>query len=589
MSLKSTKHAGYCWQNDEDDVSDPISNEAVRETLAILLASPQFARARRSAAFLQYIVDETLAGRGDRLKAFNIASDVFERDEDFDPRIDPIVRVEAKRLRDHLADYYADNAGYAEIHIEIPKGGYVPEFSLLSATQSVPDQPNRSQTNAPAPLRPYLARTRLALIAIVGSLLAVGLLLSTTVDTPITETGRSSETGTYLAVLPLDTLSNNPQEDQLAAGMVEAVVTDLTRLSGISVMAHASLLNIDKTTINLSALRQDFGVTHVLRGSLESGDEAIRMNVQLVDIKNGTTIWAERFDSKPDDLLDLQDLFAERIVERLSIPTSARERVELRNRTSTSLEALALYRQGLVMIMPPNDIERVTWARQAFQRAITLDPGFGGGYAGTGFSHTVMALFLKTAEPDVELAKGIELALRAIEIDPDFGMGYVTLALSYALSGRSDEALANARRAVSVQPGDAFTQFVYGLCLIYTGNPTDSIARFDEALRLDPAEPRTPYRNLKGIAYLATGDAIEANKLFDENLRIGGPAGPHMDWFRAIALIKLDETQAARSMIHDLLRRYPDFPVEHWVTRHIPDASTHSEMLTLLREHGFTG
>jgi hypothetical protein len=149
-------------------------------------------------------------------------------------------------------------------------------------------------------------------------------------------------------------------------------------------------------------------------------------------------IWADRLDGKAQDLLGLQDVLAARIVKHLAVRVSSEEQTLLNQRHSSNPEALALYRQALVLLMPPNDMDRIITARHMFQRIIEIDPEFGGGYAGKGFSHSVTVLFFKSTEPDIELKKGINLALKAIETDPEFGMGYVTLAFAYAMSGRQE-------------------------------------------------------------------------------------------------------------------------------------------------------
>ena len=300
-------------------------------------------------------------------------------------------------------------------------------------------------------------------------------------------------------------------------------------------------------------------------GSLERQGDLIRVNVQLIETSFSKTIWGDRLDVRIQDFLTLQDDLTERIVNHLAIQISAHERGLVKRRHSNNPEALALYRQALVLLMPPNDMDRVVTARHMFQRVIDLDPEFGGGYAGKGFSHAVTVLFLTSGKPEVELENSIKLALKAIEVDPGFGMGYATLAFAYVMSGRKDEALFNARRAIEVQPGDAFTRFVYGLCLTFSGNPQEAIAPLSEAIRLDPAEPRTPYRNVLGIAHYLSEEYSTAAGIFEENIRNRGPSGPHMDIFRASAYAELGNAKKAGSIIHDLLKSYPQFPVEEWL------------------------
>ncbi|MCP4334685.1 MAG: hypothetical protein GY785_18685 [Gammaproteobacteria bacterium] len=550
-----------------------VRESDVRATLARILGSKSFARTKRVGPFLSFVVEEAFAGRGSRLKAFTIAQEIYGRDETFDPRTDTIVRVEAGRLRHRLTQYYETEGRNDPVLIELPKGGYTPRFTRNNVAVLKTAIQTRA-SNATLVAAPGRSLTRIGSVVVLTIIVALTAWIFLTKDRQTTLNSSAEiienpaqSSRLFLAVLPLKTLADDPLEDRLAAGLVEAIVTDMTKLSGLSVMAHTSLLNLDTRPGNLSTIRRDFGATHALRGSLEREDDLIRVNVQLVDIATSTTVWAERLDGKVGNLLDLQDILAEKIVNHLAVQVSRNEYTLLRKRHTSNPEALALYRQALVLMMPPDDIQRVVTAQHMFQRIIEIDPDFGGGYAGGSFTHLVTALFLRAKDPDGELEKGINLSLRAIEVDPDFGMGYVTLAFAYAMSGRQDEALFNARRAVAVQPGDAFTQFVYGLSLTLAGKPHTAIVALSEAIRLDPAEPRTPYRNVLGIAHYGAGEYLLAAEIFDENLSNEGPTGPHMDAFRAVTYAKLGKEEEARAIIDKLVHSHPKFPIDNWLAR----------------------
>jgi len=539
---------------------------------------------------LRFVVEEKLAGRGDRLKAFTIAREVYGRDENFDPRTDTNVRVDAGRLRSRLASYYESGGCNDPVRIDVPKGGYTPVFGWKSDdTSDVVLQPRPAPVPARPSRNPIVRFTPLFLIIIAvifGWIFVESDRRTDQAALDIVSGDLEKPSSAFLVVLPLVTLSDDPLESRLAAGLQEAVVTDMAKLSGLSVMAHASPMNLEPRSPGLNRLKREFGATHALRGSLEHENDQIRVNVQLVDIDTGTTVWAERLDSEAKSLLDLQDVLSERIIEHLTIRTSSTERALLKRHHASSPEALALYRQALVLLMPPNDMERIITARHMFQRVIDLDPEFAGGYAGMGFTHTVTVLFLKSEDPEIELGKGIDMALKAIETDPEFGMGHVTLAFANVMSGRYDEALSSARRAIDAQPGDAFTQFVYGLSLGHSGFPSEAIAPLSEALRLDPAEPRTPYRNVLGLAYFATGEYAIAAELFDKNLELGGPSGPHMDMFRASAYAELGQEEMAKSIISGLVESYPEFPFEKWLARWVKNGDDRERLMANLHRLG---
>jgi len=572
--------------------STAVPDPEVRSALKRVLESVEFRKAKRVGEFLRFATEEVLAGRGDRLKAFSIAREVYGRDESFDPRSDTIVRVEAGRLRSRLAAYYESEGRHDPVRIEVPKGRYNPTFKWHDELAQQPQAPKpRFAAVLPTPAFKIPHYLMGSLVFAIVAIVAGWFFLERSEEAALNETGtnhagQSRASTPLLAVLPLATLSSDPFEDRLAAGLVEAIITDLTKLSGLSVMAHASLLNLAPGAATLGAIESQFGATHALRGSLERDSDQIRVNVQLIDIANNATIWADRFDGKVTEPLALQDTLADRIAKYLAVEVSPKERMLMERHHTTSPDAFALYRQALVLIMPPNDRERIVTARHMFQRVIDIDPTFAGGYAGMGFSHAVTVLFSTIRESHPDMEQAISMALKAIEVDPQFGMGYVTLALAYALSGRTDEALFNARQAIAVQPGDAFTQFVYGLCLTLSGKPAEAVVPLSEAIRLDPLEPRTPYRNVLGITHYAIGEYETAAELFDENLRIGGPTGPHVAAFRAATYAARGENKGAQSIIQDLVSIYPDFPVENWFAKWLRDAGNLSRTMVVLYRNG---
>jgi len=569
-----------------------VPEPEVRAALKRILESAEFGKAKRVRAFLRFATEEALAGRGDRLKAFSIAQEVYGRDESFDPRSDTIVRVEAGRLRQRLTAYYASEGRHDPVRIEVPKGSYNPTFRWNTEVAKAPQvpEPKTVLTSATSTFRTrcyVIGFVALAIVAIVAG----WSFLEQSEEPALSTQGTSHESQStastpLLAILPLTTVANDPFEDRLAAGLVEAIITDLTKISGLSVMAHASLLSLDPGAVDLGTIGSQFGATHALRGSLERDGERIRINVQLIDIKTNATIWADRFDGKVTEPLALQDALADRIVRFFAVEVSPDERALLERRHTNSPDAFALYRQALVLIMPPSDTDRIVTARHMFQRVIDLDPTFAGGYAGMGFSHAVTALFSKTGGPYPALEQAKNMALKAIEVDPQFGMGYVTLALAHALSGRTDEALLNAKQAIAVQPGDGFTQFVYGLCLTLSGRPAEAVSPLSEAVRLDPVEPRTPYRNVLGIAHYAIGEYEAAAELFDDSLRIGGPTGPHMDAFRAAADAALGKDNEAQSIIRELVLKDPEYPVKHWLAKWLGNTDDLTRTMEALYQHG---
>lgn len=259
--------------------SDSKQESDIRTALKSILDSAEFSRSKRAGAFLRFVVEEKLAGRGDRLKAFSIAREVYGRDATFDPRSDTIVRVEAGRLRSRLAAYYEADGRDDPIRIDVPKGGYAPTFDLNDSVVSIAQPETKTPTSAStaSPKRKLLLPGSAILLAIIVLFAGWFFFVKERLAAPGEDPNQSS--GAFLAVLPLATHTGDSGENRLAAGLVEAIVTDLAKLSGVSVMAHASLLNLDSQSTNLAHIRSKYGATHALRGSLEHDGELIRVNI----------------------------------------------------------------------------------------------------------------------------------------------------------------------------------------------------------------------------------------------------------------------------------------------------------------------
>ena len=207
----------------------PQYEALIRDELDKILVSERFVNANRISNMLRYVVEEALAGRRDRIKAFSVAQDVFGRDASFDQQRDPIVRVEASRLRRCLMDYYESPELDSIIHIDIPKGGYAPVFTEKKEPENL------------------IQRWTPRLLAIVGLISLTILLVLWSVWSVMNSSG-SKETripSAFLAVLPLTYSVDDVRAGHLADSFVDSTITLLARLPDLSVMAHASMMEFN--------------------------------------------------------------------------------------------------------------------------------------------------------------------------------------------------------------------------------------------------------------------------------------------------------------------------------------------------------
>jgi adenylate cyclase len=579
-------------KKDNTKQSKVPSMEDIQAALEHILGCPEFQRSKRLHSLLGYLVTETLSGRGDRIKAMSIAIDLYGRNETFDSQTDTIVRVEAGRLRRLLSEYYHNSGQEDSVVITIPKGTYRPIFAMsnqqnpVASMSSAGDQPPQTASSID---RRILYVT--AAVAVVTLVMVIWLVQRNPYMSSVGELDRNAAIGIesepFIMVLPIQSLEKDSASQRMSVGLTEALITNLAKLTGLSVMAHASVLDTYKEpVVDGRKYQLELGVTHILRGTLELDSANAWINVRLTDASSGKVQWAERWSHSLENLASVQEELALKIANELSVQIDSEERRRLAFWHTSNHEALVYYRQALVMLIPPNEITRVLTSRKLFQRVKELDPSFAGGYAGESFSHSITVLFPKTDDPEAELSIALELSQRAIELDSEFGMGFATLSFAQLFSGEIVPALHNAKRAVEIQPGDAFAQFILGMNLIIAGRPEESFPALNAAIRLDPIEPRTPYRNVLAIGYYAAGQYEKAVELLNLNLKRGGPRGPHMDVFFAAANAQLGNSEDAKALLDQFTAIYPQFPVEGWLSHWLTGSSQLDSTIEILRQHG---
>jgi TolB-like protein len=274
---------------------EPTANQ-VRDQLDRILTSEVFANADRLSRFLRYVVERTLAGEADQLKEYAVGVGVFERSEQYDPRVDSIVRVEASRLRAKIDEYYRSRDGADPVVIRLPKGGYTPVFEL---------RPGPTPKSLPVQARRPDGRTR--------RWLALALVLATTLVAVIVgwragiwpASGPTTQVAA-VAVLPFEAFSADPAQQLLAARLTDGVTSDLARLGTVGVVSRTSALQFAGARRSIREVAKALGADLVLEGSVEANGETVRVSGRLVDAAIDRKIWVEDFVGRTSDLGELQ-------------------------------------------------------------------------------------------------------------------------------------------------------------------------------------------------------------------------------------------------------------------------------------------
>jgi adenylate cyclase len=264
---------------------DSIEIDQIQRQLTCILASSVFTHSHRQSRFLSYIVQATLAGGADRLSQRVIGIEVFDRPDSFDPMVDSIVRVEAARLRSKLREYYDELGRSDRVYIELPKRTYAVRIRKAAGDAR------------------KLCKTRLSFRA----------LEEMTVEGAL----ESLQGEPTIAVLPFDSMSGDREQEYVADGITDDLITDLARLSGLSVIARQSILAYKGSIAGIQRISKELGAGLILGGSVRRVGNRVRINAQLVVGSSGKHIWAERYDHDMGDIFDLQDHVNGRIVQAL--------------------------------------------------------------------------------------------------------------------------------------------------------------------------------------------------------------------------------------------------------------------------------
>jgi adenylate cyclase len=361
-----------------------------------------------------------------------------------------------------------------------------------------------------------------------------------------------------IAVLPFDNMSGDPEQEFFADGMTEDLITDLSKISGMFVVARNSSFVFKGQPIDVRDAARQLGVRYVLEGSVRKAGSRVRINVQLIDAVSGGHLWAERYDGTVENVFELQDDVGAKVVAALAVRLQGDENA----RHTHNLNAYELYVRAKSTPYPPIP-ERIEAAREMFEQVIETDPDFAGGYAGVSWMLGWSAMFGhfnigETAE------RAAALARKAVEVDDSFGWSYVALGLALLLQGRHEEAIAAVDGAVARQPNDADAHVYRGLILAFAGQPELGIEPVERAMRLNPQFVNGPYLNVHCVIKIMAQEYDGAVQSFEENIARHGPIGPPVLAWVASAYSALGRLDDAERTMAQLATSFPAFRLGNW-------------------------
>ncbi len=434
-----------------------------------MLASPQFAEARRMQRFLEYVVRQTLEGAAADIKEYAIGVEVFDRPDDYDPRIDSIVRVEARRLRRKLREYYAGPGKHDDLVISLPEGSYVPSFS----------GPGAAQVTTPPATRPQPGEPR-------------------------------------LAVLPLETIPAGDDARMLGDALMDDLLGALAKLPGLRVVTRSAALRFKEPERDLKSIAAELSVEWVFEGALRRSGDKWRLSAHLAECATGYARWSETYMAGTVEIQTLYAQVAREVAAHLGVtqPKPAAQP----DSESTGLAGFKhlLQARHLMLQMTPRSL---ALAAQAFRRAFTVDPTLAPAWAGHAGSLLLTGLFgeaspnmvkvdvlnslnqaliLSPELPQVHAWRGFHRAtyewdwdaaeedfLHALQINPNFFLARLWLAGAvYAPLCRFDEAREQMVLARKLDAASPVLGCMEGLMLAFSGDLEGGLNLLASARRL---------------------------------------------------------------------------------------------------------
>jgi len=499
-----------------------ISPEVVKDQLNCILSSSDFESTHQLSQFLQFVVEETLAGRADQIKAYTIATSVLGRKSDYDPQADATVRILAGRLRTRLEHYYSQRGKNDPIRISIPKGRYVPFFQLNESDENHANAQIDQAELADASHRPSIA------------------------------------------VLPLANLNGNPEEDYFAQGLTEQLIIALSSYPSLLVLPRYATLGYKDQAADVNQIGNALGIRFIMEGSVRKVGQTLRVNVYLSDILTRRQIWAQAYERNLtlENLLSVQDEIAQNVTVTIGdIYGGVIPRIAIAGKEShirEKYESLTAYDASLhfMYFFSEMNSDNYSRTRQVLEQAHKENPDdpelcamlstiFRAGY-GMGFS-----------DENNPLDKVLYLARKAVSLDPLSQTARSALAGAYQLARDRQGVIRESEALLSLKPpGTLFAVAAWNIALAGEWERGLAILREQmEMLQYYPGWFHTAgfldyYRRSEYEAALKEAHMMNLPTVMLDPLQ------------RAAALGQLGRTKRGRRTIAELLELRPDFAAD---------------------------
>lgn len=568
----------------EDSVTGGLAPEQIRAALGRVAASAAFSASPRMQDFLRYVVEETLAGRGDEIKGYSLALEVFRRGDSFDPANDSVVRVEAARLRRTLATYYEGEGQDDPVVIGIPKGGYVPDFHartngaappepsppelLTSAPVVVPDRvlPDLQPAGTATPQRATLLVLAFVALATVlaGGVYWFGIGGDTTLPPLNTKDELSRPARPTIAVLPFEATFGTERDILLGRGLAADISGALTGFHELIVLYAEN-----SDTLKPEAVGPLDVSRYRLQGTVASQRGDLRVLVQLLDARNSRSLWAQNYERRlnTENLFELQDEITQQVAATIADPYGVIWQSEITqpNRPqSVSAYYCALRAYDYWRELSPELHAKV---RACLEDAVKVEPNYA--VAWSALSYFYMDEYRYGYNPRDDsppLERALASANKAVALDPFDARAYQALYTVQFLRGDTKEFQRIGKKALELNRNSLDLVGDYGAKLAMSGLWTEGIPLVRNAVERNPAPPGWLFTPLVYYEYM-NGDYSAALTYVD---RMNTPDYYRTYVLQAMIYGQLGDAVKAKAAVQQIQRLKPQFlndPVadmKHW-------------------------
>lgn len=363
-----------------------------------------------------------------------------------------------------------------------------------------------------------------------------------------------------IAVLPFDNISGNPDQEYIADGITENIITGLSQIPDMFVIANNSVFTYKGKPVKIKQVSEELGVRYVLEGSVQRAEDRLRVTAQLIDALKGHHLWAERYDRELKDLFALQDDITMKVLNAMEVKLTVGE-VANWYRTD-NFEAWSLFTRGF-SVLNRNTKKDILEARKLFEQAANLEPDYAPAWTMQAWTHTIEVSTGLSKSPEESISRAFELSQKSAALGEDPARLHSLMGVIYRLQGRFDEAITEGEKAVALIPNEARVHIFLAQSLRFGGRPEDAIVHTKKAMRLEPYYPAW-FLVVLGDAYEMAGHYEEAiatwNQLYKRSLKGEYP----LLWVHerlALNYARLDRMEEASFHSAEILKIKPDYTV----------------------------